>query len=87
MSNNPAGTRKCAVCRQCAEKSAFIRFSKENGNIHYDATMKANGRGVYIHKNKQCLETALKKRVLNSAFKTAVSDEVYEELKGIINEL
>lgn len=73
-------TRKCAVCREHSEKKDLIRLYKtEDGQIAVDYDKKHGGRGVYIHAD--CVDTALKKRSLNAAFKTGVDQNVYEKLK------
>ncbi len=80
MPNNPKNTRKCAVCRLHADKSELIRVVKTADGIKIDVTGKADGRGAYIHKDSKCIDLAKKRGVLNYAFKTAVPDEVYDEL-------
>lgn len=59
----------------------MLRFVKnKDGDIFLDRTKKADGRGVWLHDNAECKAKCLKKRMLNSAFKTNVSDEVYGEI-------
>jgi len=46
-----------------------------------DKTGKMNGRGAYICTNKECLKKLIKNKLLNRAFKTAISDEVYKAVE------
>lgn len=80
MPNNPKNTRKCCVCRQHADKSELLRLVKTQQGIILDKTGKIDGRGVYVHSNRECIETCIKKQSLNGAFKQNVAKEVYDEL-------
>lgn len=81
MPNNPKNTRKCCVCRQHADKSELLRLVKTQQGIVIDKTGKIDGRGVYVHSNRECIETCIKKQSLNGAFKQSVAKEVYDELR------
>lgn len=82
MPNNPKNLRKCAVCREHADKSELIRVVKTADGVKIDVAGKTDGRGAYIHKDAKCVELAKKRKVLNYQFKTDVPDEVYDELNG-----
>ena len=74
--------RSCIVCRAQRDKSELIRIVRgADGNIVCDASGKAAGRGAYICRDGSCIETALKKRALNRAFKAQIPDSVYLSLK------
>lgn len=74
--------RKCIACNDRDSKRELIRIVKnKDGEIFIDITYKANGRGAYICKDKECLEKAIKSKALNRAFKTEISQEIYEKLK------
>ena len=71
----------CCVCRCKAEKTDLIRIVKKNtGEIIMDDTHKANGRGLYICKSKDCLAKAIKTKALNRGFKQEVNEHIYELL-------
>ena len=77
--------RTCVVSREQFEKKDLIRIVKNNeGKVFVDETGKANGRGAYIKKDLEILEKAKKTKVLDKQLETIVSDEIYEELKNII---
>ena len=45
-----------------------------------DKTGKANGRGAYVCKDKECYAKLCKQKSLNKAFKCNVPAEVYEKI-------
>ncbi len=70
--------RMCIVCREHSDKKELLRIVKnKDGQIFVDKTGKANGRGAYVCKSKECLNKLKKSRGLNRAFKCEVSDDVY----------
>lgn len=81
MPSNPKNTRRCIVCKQHCDKSNMIRFVKDGeGKVIVDKAQCADGRGVWVHNSADCLLKLAKKRMLNSAFKQNVGDEIYGEL-------
>ena len=52
----------------------------KNGEVFLDKTGKANGRGAYICKSKDCFDKLKKTRALNRAFKCEIPLEIYEKL-------
>ena len=76
--------RTCMACRSKFEKGNLLRIVKEpNGNISIDESYKVNGRGMYICKNKECINKVIKTRAISRAFKKDVGNEIYEELGKI----
>ena len=77
--------RTCVVTKEKLEKKDLVRVVKNNeGKVFVDTTGKANGRGAYIKKDIEVLEQAKKSKVLDRHLETTIDDEVYEELKNII---
>lgn len=77
--------RTCIGCNSQKYKKDLIRIVKnKEGNIFIDRTGKANGRGAYICDDIQCLEKAIKSKRLEKTFDTKISDEIYENLRGVI---
>lgn len=79
--------RMCIACRQMKDKRELLRIVKDKeNNISIDKTGKKNGRGAYICKDKECLAKLQKQKLLNKAFKTNISEDVYklieEEILG-----
>ncbi len=79
--------RTCIGCREKKDKKDLIRIVKnKEGIITLDRTGKANGRGAYICDNIQCLEKAIKTKALERTFEMSISEDVYNELRGVISE-
>ena len=73
--------RMCIVCRDRSDKKELVRVVRnKNGEIFLDKTGKANGRGAYVCKAKDCLDKLKKTRALNRAFKCEIPLEIYEKL-------
>lgn len=74
--------RKCIVCNERKEKKNLIRIVKNKENEFFiDINGKANGRGAYLCNSKDCIEKVFKTKILNKAFKTNITDEIYNSLK------
>lgn len=72
-------------CNSQKDKKELIRIVKnKEGIISIDRTGKAQGRGAYICDNVECLEKVIKSKRLERALDTKISDEIYEELRGVI---
>ena len=77
--------RTCVVTREKLEKKDLLRIVKNNeGEVFVDETGKANGRGAYIKRDIETLEKAIKSKALDKHLETTISDEVYEEIRKII---
>ena len=73
--------RMCIICREHSDKKELLRIVKnKEGQIFVDKTGKANGRGAYICKDKNCFEKLKKTRGLNRAFKCEIPNEVYDKI-------
>lgn len=82
MPSNPKNVRKCCACHEHADKSELLRFVRTpDGHIMLDKGKAADGRGVWLHDSDECRAKAIKKKLLNSAFKAAVPQEIYDGLK------
>lgn len=77
--------RTCIGCNSQKNKNELIRIVKnKDGEISIDRTGKASGRGAYICDDVECLENAIKSKRLNKLFETTISNEIYENLRGVI---
>ena len=73
--------RSCIVCKARRDKRELMRVVRTpEGEIVFDPTGKANGRGAYVCDNTECIEKCLKKKMLNKAFHSEVSQEAYQKL-------
>lgn len=80
--------RSCIVCRNKFDKRDLLRIVKnKDGEIFYDQTGKANGRGAYVCRNEKCINTFLDKNFLDRAYKQSIDKDkitkVKEELKSL----
>ena len=77
--------RTCIGCNSKKDKNELIRIVKnKDGIISIDRTGKAQGRGAYICDSIECLEKAIKSKKLERTFETKISEDVYENLRGVI---
>lgn len=77
--------RTCVGCMQKKDKKDLIRIVKNKQNdISVDKTGKKEGRGIYICDNIECLEKAIKTKKIERAFETKISEEICNDLRGVI---
>ena len=85
MKNRKIPMRSCVVSKEKLPKQELLRIVKTTeGNVIADLSGKVNGRGAYIKKDITVLEKAIKGKILERQLETDISDEVYEEIKKII---
>lgn len=88
MANKKIPMRQCVGCNEMKTKREMIRIIKTSEEeIVLDTTGKKNGRGAYICPNSVCLEKARKSRGLERSLKTAIPQEIYEQLGEEMKEL
>ncbi len=81
MENKTIKIRMCIVCREQNDKKELLRIVKnKNDEIFVDKTGRANGRGAYVCKTRECYEKMCKQKSLNRAFKCNVPQEVYQKI-------
>ena len=79
--------RMCVVTREKFPKQELIRVVvNKEGIVTVDVTGKANGKGAYIKKDINVLNKAIKSKVLDRTLDVTISDNIYDELKSIIEE-
>lgn len=77
--------RTCMGCNEKKDKKDFIRIVKNKQNqISIDKTSKLEGRGAYICDDIKCLEKVIKSKRLEKVFDMKISEEIYENLRGVI---
>ena len=73
--------RTCVACRQEGLKTGLIRVVRSaEGSATLDLTGRAPGRGAYLHRSPECIETARKRRQIERALGTVVPAELWTEL-------
>lgn len=83
-------TRMCAGCCQMKEKRDLLRIvkslDKNKKIISLDLSGKAQGRGIYVCKNLECLKKIKKNKRIERTFKVPYDEKLYEKLeKEILN--
>ena len=85
MKNKKIPMRSCVVTREKLPKQELLRIVKTtDGNVVADISGKINGRGAYIKKDIEVLEKAIKSKVLERQLETTISNDMYNEIKIII---
>lgn len=80
--------RQCLGCREMKPKPELLRVVRSpEGEVRYDPTGKANGRGAYLCADPACVAAAKKKKSLSRALKTEVPESVYEELAALCEKM
>ena len=84
MKTKKVPMRMCVLTHEKLPKKELLRIVISDNKIVGDLTGKLNGRGCYLKKDKEIIEEARKKKVLNHIFNMDVSDDVYENLKELV---
>lgn len=85
MKNRKIPMRSCVVTREKLPKVELLRIVKDvNGNVMVDISGKINGRGAYIKKDIAVLDKAIKSKILERQLETTISNDVYGEIRKII---
>ena len=80
--------RKCVGCNNMVEKDLLVRVAKDtSGGFVIDETQNVQSRGAYICKKKECFERTFKNKSLERSLKCKISDDFYNELKQVMNNL
>lgn len=84
MNHHPQ--RTCMGCHAKRDKKDLIRIvkNKDNDSISIDKTGKKEGRGAYLCDDIKCLEKVIKSKRLERVFDRKLSEEIYENLRGVI---
>ncbi|MBR2780762.1 MAG: YlxR family protein [Eubacteriaceae bacterium] len=83
--------RTCVMCRQKREKRELVRIVRTpEGEIKFDPTGKANGRGCYVCTSEECLSSVKNVSRIARALETAADaqqlNRVYEEIISYVNQ-
>lgn len=85
MKNKEVPMRRCVGCMESKPKGELIRIAAYDGQIAIDRTGRANGRGVYVCPNEECVKKAQKRNSFKRGFRMDIPGEqierIYEELK------
>ena len=77
--------RSCVITKEKLPKQELVRVVKnKEGDVFVDITSKANGRGVYLKKDKEVFEKAQKNNVLCRHLKVDIDEKIYNDLKELL---
>ena len=80
--------RTCVACRQAKPKRSLVRVVRApTGEVAADPTGKKAGRGAYLCAAQPCWDSALKKHLLEHAFKTPIGEEARAALEAFARTL
>lgn len=78
--------RTCVVTKEKCEKKDLIRVVRTpSKEVIIDETGKQNGKGAYLKLDFEVIEKAKKNKALDRALEVSVPDNIYEELKDLLN--
>ena len=79
-------TRTCVHCRSSKDKRELMRVVRTPaGEVVYDATGKANGRGAYVCHDEACIVGATEKGGLARALEATVPLHLADELRRAVS--
>lgn len=86
MKNNKKFKRQCCFCKEIKSKDELIRITKDSktDEILINNDNKIQGRSVYICKNIECFENALKKKKIEGSLKSALPENIKQELYTVL---
>lgn len=77
--------RQCVFCRTYKSKEDLIRITKsQDGSIKINNNSDVTGRSVYICKNAECVQNALKKKKIEGSLKSNLPESIKEELSTVL---
>ena len=75
--------RQCTGCREMKPKAELIRVVKSPEDvISLDFKGKAQGRGAYVCKSRECLKKSMKSKALQRSLNIAIPEEIFGELQN-----
>ena len=86
MTKDKKFKRQCCYCKLIKDKKDLVRITKnyKDGSININQNNEVQGRSVYICKNHECLENALKKRKLDVFLKSFIPENIKNELFDLL---
>ncbi len=77
--------RSCVVTHEKLPKKDLIRVVRnKDGEVFIDLTGKANGRGAYLKKDIEVINTSKKNKILDRKLEVEIPEHIYKELDDMI---
>lgn len=78
--------RRCVATMTQLPKKELVRIVRTpEGLVKVDLTGRSNGRGAYLAKTAEAIETAKKKGALARALECEIPQEIYDELRSLVD--
>lgn len=86
MAQKKIPMRRCLATGERFEKKDLMRIVRTpEGEVIYDKTGRANGRGAYLSKSVKAIEKAKKTNILRKHLEVEIPESIYQELLEVIN--
>ena len=73
--------RLCVACQSVGAKRELLRIVRSpEGQVSLDPSGKKPGRGVYLCKTRECLEKAIKEKLLQKALRIGIDEAIRQDL-------
>lgn len=84
--NNPKNTRMCLICRKRLPKEELIKITYNGKKLIIDEDKSIEQRGLYICKNKECIEKLKKRKNTEMMFRNALNKRALEiDIDELVN--
>lgn len=68
--------RSCVMCREKVEKRELLRIVRNTeGKIEFDPTGKKNGRGVYLCRKENCIQSVKNRQKITNSLEISPTQE------------
>jgi hypothetical protein len=80
--------RSCLICREKSDKRRLFRIVKnKEGEIFFDKTLRANGRGAYVCDSQECIEKIKSTSKLDKVFGIDINQDIKTQIYDQICEI
>ena len=77
--------RKCIITHQLLDRTLLFKVVKDkDNNVSIDLSYNKPGRGAYISKDIEVINTAKKKDALSRALRHKIDQSIYDELINLM---
>ena len=70
--------RRCIACRESKPQDELMRFTHDGNRVIADTEGKNDGRGFYLCRSQECIDTAIKRKAFNRVCRTNADAESIE---------
>ena len=75
--------RRCIACRESKPQDELMRFTFNDGVLRADGAKTADGRGLYLCRDRDCIDIAIKRKAFSRVLRRNVDAE---EVSRVIDE-